>query len=169
MDWSGFNVPSSILKDVYVYKLESITDHNKYDVFMGNLYDHIVCMERAKNPGYQWDADFYLIGTSDAGYRGDGDPDAVLHHEYAHAFWNNDDTYKRAMSKELDKIVAWRYDTFVETIQEMGYHQSTCRDEVHAFCATGPSPELLDVVSGIDTMHMKRLFDQKLRNAAQGD
>lgn len=165
-DWSGFNVPSSVLKEVHG-RFGVIKDYNKYDCFMCNMYDHIKNQEARKNPDCQWDTDFYLIGTSDSGYRGDGDSDAVLNHEYAHAFWHNDITYKQAMSLALDKIDGGRYDTVFEIINEMGYHSSTCRDEVHAFCATGPCKELRSVLSGINTKPFEKLFKQKLQAATK--
>ena len=66
----------------------------------------------------------------------------TLDHEIAHAFYTVNPAYKRAMDRNLrnlDKKVRARC---LKILEEMGYHAITRKDEVHAYCATGPCTEL---------------------------
>jgi hypothetical protein len=161
-DWSGFNVPGSVMEEVHGSLGIGIQDYNKYDSFMHTIYHEIKAHEISKNPDKIWTPSFYLIGTSDEGYRGDGDPDAVLNHELAHAFWYLDEDYQDDMSCLLDNIPKEHYDTMFKTIHEMGYHKTTCRDEAHAYCATGPSPGLVAACKRIDKRPFADLFKEKM-------
>lgn len=126
-DWSGFNVPSDVLITVSEAELP---DPNKYDIQMRALIE-TVRREEGDRP-------FYFIGTY-----GDGEaPAEELDHEIAHALYFSDTEYRRAMEDLLDKMPTKNYDKAWRAMQEMNYHPITCRDEIHAYAATGPCQEL---------------------------
>ena len=133
-DWSGFNVPSWVLKQV---RKADIPDLNKYDQRMFTLIDWVEEKEFPEN--------YYFIGTSAEGYKGDKNKGSfdVLDHEIAHALYTVNSDYRKDVG---DLLNVWNhepghkgeeYDSAVEILREMGYHETTIDDEIHAYCATG--------------------------------
>lgn len=132
-DWSGFNVPSWVLHDIYIFG--DIPDVNKYDKFMEELVFKIFEDEQGKP--------FYLIGTSAEGYQGDGDVEGMLDHELAHALYYVDKEYRQVVDELLDALPL--YDAFCKVIADEGYHHRTVHDEVNAYLSTGAVPFLENI------------------------
>lgn len=136
-DWSGFNVPSSVLLEVYG-KPGVIPDPNKYDALMSLIVARLD-EDAQKRP-------FYLIGTS-----GTGDDEGALYHEIAHGLYYTDRKYRNQMNELLKKMDSLGHRVARikagEILSKMGYHYSVCDDELQAYCATGPCTELEGVLT----------------------
>lgn len=132
-DWSGFNVPSKALLSVYG-PLTEIPDPNRYDELMRLLVQQMYRDAEGR--------DFYLIGTSKAGYQGDGDEAGVLSHEIAHGLFYTDREYEKGARRLLSKMDGETRQQIRQVLLGMGYHTSTVDDEIHAYCSTGPCREL---------------------------
>lgn len=152
-DWSGFNVPSWVLQQV---REATIPDLNSYDLRMFTLIDWVEEREHPHN--------YYFIGTSSAGYRGDEDEKDVLDHEIAHALYTVNPEYRE---KALALLREWNsapghegceLDTAKMVLKDMGYHESTVEDEIHAYCATGLCDELEGVISKQESKPFQKLF-----------
>jgi hypothetical protein len=124
-DWTGFNVPSSALIEV---SEAEIPDLNKYDIQMRSLVETAQQEERGHR--------FYFIGTCEESDEG------TLDHEIGHALYFIDDEYREVMDDLLDAMPRKSYDASWKALQEMRYHPSVCRDEVHAYATIGPCDEL---------------------------
>lgn len=126
-DWTGFNVPSNVLIKVSEAELP---DPNKYDIQMRSLIETVRQEEG--------DHKFYFIGTCED----DEYIDDTLDHEIGHALWFSNKDYRKVMEDLLNKMPPKNYDATWVILQEMGYHPTTCRDEIHAYATTGPCKEL---------------------------
>jgi len=126
-DWTGFNVPSSVVDAVLG---QNIPDYNRYDEFMETVVRGIR-REREGQP-------FYLIGTSEeAGAEKD-----VLDHEIAHGFYATNEEYRADMDKLLDEFPKAKFKKASEILIKMTYHPRVAADEIHAYSATGPCSTL---------------------------
>lgn len=135
-DWSGFNIPSWVMEKVYGQQgSTNIPDFNKYDFFMRNLFNQLDNCEAA---GSRLAHSYYLIGTSNAGRRGNSDVEGVLDHELAHGLYYTSVAYKQDMEQHLDKLPTQVYEDATRILKKAGYHERTVRDEVHAYASTGP-------------------------------
>lgn len=137
-DWSGFNVPSNVLVDLYG-KPGVIPDFNRYDEFMKVIVDRLVKDCDGKN--------FYLIGTSGEGHQGDGDEEGVLMHEIAHGLYYVDPVYQNDMKVCLMQMPGGERHAAVQALKKMGYHYSTVEDEIHAYASTGLCAALEGILS----------------------
>ena len=137
-DWSGFNVPSTVLLEVYG-RAGAIPDPNKYDELMSLLTNRIdtACDRKP----------FYLIGTSE---RRKGDEE-TLNHELAHGLYFTDSTYRKGVQELLRETQEKRGRDVLEksftALKKMGYHPSIVDDELQAYCATGPCEELEGILT----------------------
>jgi hypothetical protein len=126
-DWAGFNIPGNVLIEV---SEADLPDLNKYDIQMRSLVETV--RREEKEDG------FYFIGTC-------GEEDFALDyldHEIAHAFHYIDSDYREVVDNLLTAIPRKSYDAAWKVLQEMKYHPAVCRDEIHAYAATGPCDEL---------------------------
>jgi hypothetical protein len=135
-EWVGFNVPGDVMIEV---SNADLPDLNKYDIQMRALTQ--VAQKEETNHK------FYFIGT----YReGEGKKkesiEGSLDHELAHALYHVDDEYRELMDGLLDEVPRKNYKTAWSAMQKMRYHPAVCRDEVHAYCTTGPCDELVKVL-----------------------
>lgn len=135
-DWSGFNVPSWVLHQVYAGK---IPDPNKYDDFMESIIKKIVGVEGVSN--------FYLIGTSAEGHRGDKDETSVLSHEIAHGLYYTNKEYNDSVQELLNKMDRVSYSAARKVLADMGYDETTQVDEVHAYASTGLTEKLEPILT----------------------
>jgi len=119
-DWSGFNLPSSIIEDC----MSSIADPNKYDDIMMSIITTIKENESG---------DFYLLGISEI----DNVENQLLDHELAHGMWFTDTSYKKEMINLLDKIDSKSISSIKQLILEIGYCESVILDEAQAYLSTG--------------------------------
>lgn len=119
-DWSGFNLPHWILRDIGL-----IPDYNKYDMLMNRLFREI---QNHFLSHHKW----YLLGC----VKGD---EETLDHELAHAFYYVDPDYKKTM----DNLLSWKYPNSVAVVNDWlikeGYDKTVLNDEAQAYLSTGLS------------------------------
>ena len=129
-DWTGFNVPSRALIEVAE---SNIPDVNKYDIQMRALINTV----KKEEKGHP----FYFIGTTE-----DEEDDGVLNHEIGHALYATNEEYHSVMENLLDELPKETYTECWKILQQMHYHPSVCRDEIHAYASTGVCEELEEVL-----------------------
>jgi len=112
-DWSGFNIPSSIL-----------------DSFKRGDFDPLSDREKALISAFNGESQpFYIIGTNEGS--------DALEHEICHALFYVDAEYRAAAEKIILAHVDQLAPIFLE-MAEMGYHESVHLDEVHAYASANP-------------------------------
>lgn len=119
-DYVGFNIPHYIIPNV---REIGIQDKNRYDTAMWNVYKKLKlqCGNRR----------FYIIGC----VSGDSD---VLEHEYAHALFFTNASYRREMKKLVSELPARHRQTFAAWLSSAGGYASAVHvDETQAYFATG--------------------------------
>lgn len=152
-DWSGFNVPSWVLLEIY-RPATVLPDPNEYDEFMRALVAQMCRLEQGRP--------FYLIGTSAEGYKGDKKEADLLEHELAHAFYTTSQYYRDQMRHHTLGLGQKKYEEAYEILAGMGYHASTIDDEIQAYCATGLCKELKHTLKPRDCKPFKELFTEHL-------
>ena len=156
-DWSGFNVPSWGLIDLYDSPIEKISDPNTYDEFMGLITRKLRQLEGGKP--------FYLIGTSSEKLKVDSSEENVLKHEIAHGFYGTLNEYRSGVNTLLAGMSNPELSLARKTLRDMGYHWSVISDEIHAYCATGLCKELHSVISSRSCTPFRKLFRETLAEA----
>ena len=142
-DWTGFNIPSNVAKEVN--KKFSLNKREK---------QLISVFKRKKKP-------YYVIGT----FGSKKDYKSVLKHEIAHAMYHNNLSYKKEINKILKDINKKKLFKFLE---KLGYHKKVWLDEAHAFILT----EYEDLISSkvnISKKHKKSIdetFEKYLKKVA---
>lgn len=119
-DWSGFNIPSTILEECMFNIPED--EMNNWDKLMLSVIDTI-----KKNEGENV---YYLLGVDELSNR-------LLEHEFAHAMYFTLPDYKAEMDKltqECDSVVR---DMMFKCITDYGYADHVLTDEIQAYMATG--------------------------------
>lgn len=119
-DWSGFNIPSTILEECMFNIPED--EINTYDKMMLSIISTIKESEGDHN--------YYLLGVDELA-------NDLLEHEFAHAMWFTLPDYKSEMTQlnnECDKIVK---DSMFKCITEYGYADHVLPDELQAYMSTG--------------------------------
>ncbi len=114
-DWSGFNVPSSVLLPFYEGKFDPLLNKEKrlLDLFRDQQDD------------------FYIVGVCDLGKR---KRLATLKHEIAHGLFYTQPGYRKKVLAALR-----RYDTqsLQKKLYKRGYCRAVLKDEVHAYVLCG--------------------------------
>jgi hypothetical protein len=119
-DYVGFNIPHNIIQNV---RELSIRDKNKYDAAMYNIYRKLKRQCGNKS--------FYIIGCM----RNDT---AIIKHEYAHALFYTDASYRRTAKKLVAELLDKHRQPFVEWLSSEGGYAATVHvDETQAYFATG--------------------------------
>lgn len=119
IDWSGFNIPSYIVKQV---RDLHISDKNMYDYEMWEVYKQ--CRDRVGDK-------FYLIGVSKK--KG---AESTLAHEIAHGLFYLNAKYKKEMSalvKQMDVELRQHMHDF---LKKLGYSIKVYVDEIQAYMST---------------------------------
>lgn len=150
-DWSGFNVPSNVLLEVYKSST-NVPDFNKYDSFMSALIAQAAYLEQGQP--------FYFIGTSSSGYKGDADEEDVLDHELAHALYYTNRAYRDAMVTCLFHMDSEAKYKASQALAKMGYHFSTIEDEIHAYSATGVCSSLQEILTSQVIAPFQKVFQE---------
>lgn len=113
-DWSGFNVPSSVLKPFVDGSFGELSDLEKK-----------LLAELGSANG-----DFYVIGSNEIN-------DSTFLHEMRHAYFYTNKQYaeevKVLLLSELDSLSG-----ILIKLVEMGYHQDVLLDEAHAYLSANP-------------------------------
>jgi hypothetical protein len=130
-DWAGFNLPSSILTEMYdpthVQFKGVVIDHNEYDFEMASIYKGLFAKSNGKP--------FYLLGAKS------GDI-ATIRHELAHGLYFTNSKYKMEMQKNIKALPRKLYDKLRQVLRQYGYAASVHDDEIQAFLSTGLTKEM---------------------------
>lgn len=113
-DWSGFNIPSTVLKPFFNGDFDPLS--SKEQMFL-DLFKN----KRGR---------YYIIGT----FR--SSESHVLNHELAHGYWFVDSKYRAEAQKIIDSISRNKYEIFKKILQDYGYGDNVIDDEIHAYIAT---------------------------------
>jgi hypothetical protein len=134
-DWSGFNMPFDVVKQVHQ---RGILDINMYDHIMIGLYDMVNVHEQ----------NCYLIGSS---------PESdVLSHEMIHAlFYTNEDYRNHVLGiiSEYDNTEMYS-DVCAKLLQE-GYNKKVHKDEINAY-AVDDDLEWFEEVTDVKAYHQMK-------------
>ena len=117
-DWVGFNVPGYILERTYEVHDERMA------------YDQLMLQAMAACKFLTGDR-YYLIGTS---YE---DPHGALDHELAHGMYTVNKAYRLEMNKLVSEMPADLREKTLAALNQMGYNDDVCVDELQANMATG--------------------------------
>ena len=133
-DWTGFNIPSYVLKSFYEGEFDPLSSNEK----------QILRMFKGMKK------DFYIIAVSKQS-------EFLVDHEIAHALYYTNKDYK----KKVDRILL-KYD--VDNIKKElratdGYCEEVLHDEVHAW-SLDKNIELKSHVSEKMIDELKRVFDE---------
>lgn len=115
IDWGGFNVPGTIIDNLY--KL-GIDDYNDYDHAIESIHLKINNEVDTKN-------NYYLIGS-------DGDHETIQH-EVCHALFTLDKQYKKNVLALLKNLSANVYKKAEKTLINIGYGKHVMKDELQAY------------------------------------
>src|SRR5258708_3810044 len=118
-DWSGFNIPSYVIKRVWDL---GIPDRNIYDYEMLMLYRKFL----EQYP----DNKFYIIGACKGATR-------TLKHEIAHGFYFTQIEYKKIMTTLVKNLKRSFYQDMCQTLKKIGYTTRVYIDECQAYLSTG--------------------------------
>lgn len=124
VDWNGFNVPGNVVRKFFEVHQDILLqkEHKLFDL----LAPWIEGKER-----------FYVIGVHEM--------DNTLDHEFSHAFYYLDTSYKarqRVMLKDLPE----EFITHVHAmLEKKGYHPSVFEDETIAYLATNTMADSVDM------------------------
>jgi hypothetical protein len=142
MDWSGFNIPLSVVKKCYStknpYRLET-----PYDKTMLEIVEKISKVKSSKPA--------YLIGT-------DSIKSETFLHETRHARYMVSPEYRKQIEKSLKRLKKLHpneYKLLTENIVSMGYAKSVVEDEIQAYLQD-ITPDK-DVLKGINNTQLKEL------------
>jgi len=114
--WSGFNIPSDVVKRFY----HKFFDLSTKELHLKNLLK-IHLRSRKK---------FYVIGTIE------GEADGTLDHEIAHAKYYLKRSYHRSMNRIIRFMPKYMRNYLIESLIQMKYDRSVARDEIQAYLST---------------------------------
>lgn len=114
-DWSGFNIPSSVLTPFLEGKFNPLTKKEK---------SLLKCLSGAIKSG----ENFYVIGTSK-------EKERVITHELGHALFFTNKTYAQ---KATDLIKKSDTKKFNKWLKDLGYAKSVWVDEICAYATHNP-------------------------------
>jgi hypothetical protein len=141
-DWSGFNIPSTILEDCMFNIPED--EINNWDKLMLSIINII----KEKEGGHN----YYLLGVDELSNR-------LLEHEFAHAMYFTLPEYKDEMSKMNDECDSNVKDMMYKCITEYGYADHVLPDELQAYMSTGLGSKMEEMnIPDIE------IWQQKYRN-----
>jgi hypothetical protein len=127
-DWSGFNIPSTVLEECMFTIPED--EINTYDKIM------LAIIKAVKET--EGDSKYYLLGVDELA-------NDLLEHEFAHAMWFTLADYKAAMSKLNDECDPTVKDMMFKCITEYGYADHVLPDELQAYMSTGLGKKMKDM------------------------
>lgn len=118
-DWSGFNVPGTVAQDFF----QSVP----YE-----LFEKEKAFFKQLKPYFEKNERFYIIGVFA--------DDAVVDHEYSHAFYHIFNDYAVAADKMIMELPEKFRNQIYENLKEKGYHPSVYKDEAIAYLSTNDMP-----------------------------
>lgn len=132
VDWTGFNIPSSIL-----------------DPFIKGLFDPLAEREKDLVDLFKYRTDkFYIIGSQH--------DDSTLDHEICHGLFYTNQEYQDKVLNVL-RCNMKKLKPVAEYVSGLMYHPSVVEDEVHAYVSANP-----EVIKdqGIDFKELKAIHKQ---------
>lgn len=127
-DWSGFNIPSTILEEC-MYNISS-DDVNTYDKIMLSI------IERIKEE--EGDSKYYLLGVDELS-------NDLLEHEFAHAMFYTLSEYKSTMLRLNSECDPHIRDSMYKCITDYGYADHVLPDELQAYMSTGLGSMMIEL------------------------
>jgi len=125
-DWSGFNIPSKIIRE----GLDSFDkDKGPYDKIMSKIYYYCENYPlRFEKPRSRW----YLIAA-------DNMDSSTMKHEIAHGLYYTNNEYKKEMNALISKMKVNQYNKVKKSLILLGYRddKKIIDDEIQAYFATG--------------------------------
>ena len=144
-DWSGFNIPSTVLeKCMFNIPKEEV---NNYDKIM------ISCIETIKS--IEGDHNYYLLGVDEL-------DNHLLEHEFAHAMYFTLPEYKSVMDNLTNSCDVAIRDGMFKCITDYGYADHVLMDEMQAYMSTGLGRKMTELkIKNIDEFCKKyrSIFD----------
>lgn len=132
-DWDGFNIPSSVIFDLWNKHL--ISDKNIYDYEMMQAWRE--CNAKIYEKTELAVNQFYIIGT----VRGN----KALKHEIAHGLFYLDPDYKKEATKLVKALSPSIRKSLNSTLKKLGYTPKVYVDEIQAYMSTGLTGAFGDV------------------------
>jgi hypothetical protein len=123
-DWSGFNIPGSIIQKCYYEN--AVIDENCYDHVIIDIHEKIMNELDERDPKY------YLIGS-------EGNNKTTKRHEVAHALYHLNKDYKSKVDKIVKRITPKLYKYIEEYLLKIGYTKKVIVDEINAYFSTEDS------------------------------
>jgi hypothetical protein len=140
-DWSGFNIPSKVLKPFYNKTFKGIT---KQEQQILKLFKD---MQNKR---------FYIIGTYKRGIK--KDLEATLKHEVGHALYYVSNKYRKNVNDLIDRLLSQTaFDKISKDLEKMGYHPSVFKDEIHAY-----------TLANLDELTQKGFASTRLNQLSKG-
>jgi len=150
IDWGGFNVPSSFVKDCYSGKIEDL-----------NHYDSIIIDIDKQIP----DSEYYLIGST-------GNDEDTLKHEKIHAFYHLNEKYRKEVISIIKEISDKSYNDMKTCLLNIGYTTKVVNDEINAYLTSGNGAlwEIIKVTKKVEGIAKKLqlLFGQYEKSNNKG-
>ena len=147
-DFTGFNIPNSILSEVKK-KSSQLTlddfDYNHYDHFMMHIDQDIKQLSNSDN--------YYLIGSSK-------NNQAIINHELAHAYFYLNNDYKDAMTKLVETLPDTIKNSIFAELKLMMYDESVYIDECQAYLSTCTTKFFKTKISKDYLTKFKKTFKQ---------
>jgi hypothetical protein len=119
-DWSGFNIPGYVIKDVVSLRIK---DYNRYDLEMWRVFSRCAM----KYP----DGQFYIVGAVGK--------NSAMKHEIAHGFFYTQSEYRKKMTKLVKTLKPSFRKKFFKILKTIGYTPRVFIDECQAYLSTGVS------------------------------
>lgn len=145
-DWSGFNIPSSILEEC-MYSIDN-SDINNYDKIMLSIIETIKITEG--------NSKYYLLGVDELN-------NDLLEHEFAHAMYYTLKEYKLEMDKMNSECDLFVKNSMYKCITEYGYADHVLPDELQAYMSTGLGAKMKEMnIKNIEeyTKMYRDIFDK---------
>jgi hypothetical protein len=134
VDWSGFNIPSKVLKP-----------------FLEGLFDPLLDEEKNLLELFRYrDDDYYIIGAQN---------NSVLRHELAHALYSHNTKYKQAIDLYISQNKKFLTKTS-KYILDKGYCKEVLNDELQAYITDNDDEFILShtparIIQDINSIYRK--------------
>jgi len=133
-DWSGFNIPSTVLEECMLNVPEE--EMNTYDKKMISIINTIKEVEGDHN--------YYILGVDELA-------NDLLEHEFAHAMYFTLPEYKSEMDSLTTQCDENVREMMFKCIVDYGYADHVLQDEMQAYMATGLGKKMKELnIEGIE-------------------
>jgi len=140
--WDGFNIPSSVLKEVWRRKIK---DENKYDAALRKFDSQVP------------HRDYYVISSF-------AKSNDTRNHELAHGLYYTNPDYKREITRELSRLPVKSVRLWKKVLRKAGYHKAVYRDELQAYLVSGEDEDMEFKGSERFNFRFQKIFDRYSRS-----